>query len=332
VAHQKTWPGEAGVDWERSPLQWDEFDQQLLLATDAFRQQQIDQENQAFLAGIAILSRNPQWTAVQAELCSQNAAELEKPFPASIDEIRARAFEMFEKKADALLRTVSDPNTADAYCGVLSVVSRAAFWDCRLGQPPQYCPALSADAQSFERKVALHMERAKKKAYQQASQATINVDRSRMTGGSQLQHLSLDPSVVLGKADCLLLDILHQTDGAVQPADTEAIPRDGSKEAKAPEATGRSSADEEPRQDPSPMGRPGRAPVGSREDRLQAFLQQHPGATLADIKYSANVHTPEFQDWRQGRLKTDSVMSRRIEDVLTGKTPLKKKPGKRRGD
>jgi hypothetical protein len=113
----------------------DEFEQQLLLAHDGIRQQQIDQENQAFLEGIAILSRYPDWNAIQAEICSLNAAELEKPFPRGIDEMRTRAFEFFDKKAEALLPTVSDTETADAYCGVLPVLSRAAFWDCRLGQP-----------------------------------------------------------------------------------------------------------------------------------------------------------------------------------------------------
>jgi hypothetical protein len=54
VAHHNTWQGEAGVDGKRSPLPWDEFEKQLLLAQDGLRQQQIDQENQAFLAGIAV--------------------------------------------------------------------------------------------------------------------------------------------------------------------------------------------------------------------------------------------------------------------------------------
>jgi hypothetical protein len=70
----------------------------------------------------------------------------------------------------------------------------------------------------------------------------------------------------------------------------------------------------------------------SREERLQAFIVAHPGTTLADIKYSAGVHTPELQDWREDRLKQQSVMSRRIEDVLSGATRLKKKPRKPRPD
>jgi hypothetical protein len=71
-------------------------------------------------------------------------------------------------------------------------------------------------------------------------------------------------------------------------------------------------------------------PAGAPEDRLSRFRQEHPGATLADVKYSANVHTAEFQDWRRGKLKPDSVMSERIEKVLAGIAPLKKKPPKPR--
>jgi hypothetical protein len=72
--------------------------------------------------------------------------------------------------------------------------------------------------------------------------------------------------------------------------------------------------------------------AGSPEDRLQAFIGAHPGTTLADIKYSARVHTPDFQDWRGGHVKQQSVMSKRIEDVLSGTTQLEKKPRKRRPD
>jgi hypothetical protein len=73
-------------------------------------------------------------------------------------------------------------------------------------------------------------------------------------------------------------------------------------------------------------------PVCAQEDRLSRFMQEHPRTTYADIKYSAAVHTPDFQDWRKGKLKPDSVMSKRIEDVLSGATSLKKKPRKRRSD
>jgi hypothetical protein len=72
--------------------------------------------------------------------------------------------------------------------------------------------------------------------------------------------------------------------------------------------------------------------TGSQEDRLVRFIKEHPGTTLADIKYSARVHTTEFQDWRIGRLKSSSVMAQRIEKVLGGSIPLNKKPRKTRGD
>jgi hypothetical protein len=69
-------------------------------------------------------------------------------------------------------------------------------------------------------------------------------------------------------------------------------------------------------------------PVGAPEDRLRRFMEDHPGSTYADIRYSARVHKPEFQDWRKGKLSTASVMAKRIENVLSGSTPLQKKPPK----
>jgi hypothetical protein len=68
---------------------------------------------------------------------------------------------------------------------------------------------------------------------------------------------------------------------------------------------------------------------GTRADRLSHFMRVHPGTTYAGIKYSAGVHTADFQDWRRDRLKSESVMSQRIEKVLSGETPLRKKPAKR---
>jgi len=73
-----------------------------------------------------------------------------------------------------------------------------------------------------------------------------------------------------------------------------------------------------------------KGPAGDPEDRLSHFMQEHPGTTYADIKYSAKVHTPEFQDWRKGKLKPNSVMTGRIEKVLSETTALTKKPSKRR--
>jgi hypothetical protein len=72
------------------------------------------------------------------------------------------------------------------------------------------------------------------------------------------------------------------------------------------------------------------APDSSREERLSRFRLEHRGTTFADIRYSAEVYKPDFQAWRRGELKADSVMSERIEDVLSGGRPLKKKPPKPR--
>ncbi len=61
---------------------------------------------------------------------------------------------------------------------------------------------------------------------------------------------------------------------------------------------------------------PDLTPASSREERLQEFIAAHPGATLADVRHSADLHKPEFQDWRNGKLGDTSVMSQRIENVL----------------
>jgi hypothetical protein len=70
--------------------------------------------------------------------------------------------------------------------------------------------------------------------------------------------------------------------------------------------------------------------LGSREERLQAFLREHRETTLADIMYSARIHKPDFQEWRRDKMASASVMAKRIENVLTGVFPLKKKPVKQR--
>lgn len=71
---------------------------------------------------------------------------------------------------------------------------------------------------------------------------------------------------------------------------------------------------------------------GTRKERLTRFQTQNPGVTLADIKFSANVHTPDFQDWRNNKMRDKSVMAERIEDVLSGARPLQKKPRKKQAD
>jgi hypothetical protein len=65
-----------------------------------------------------------------------------------------------------------------------------------------------------------------------------------------------------------------------------------------------------------------------REARLQAFLVAN-DASIAAVSETALVHKPDMQRWRRGELSGDSVMSRRIENVLAGKTPLKADPEKR---
>jgi len=68
------------------------------------------------------------------------------------------------------------------------------------------------------------------------------------------------------------------------------------------------------------------APVpDTREARLLAFQRKN-ACTLADIfKHSALVHKPDFDDWRKGKLSDKSVISARIEAVLSGIRPLKRR-------
>jgi hypothetical protein len=55
---------------------------------------------------------------------------------------------------------------------------------------------------------------------------------------------------------------------------------------------------------------------------LQAFIHQH-DTSIAAVSEAAAVHKPDMQHWRHDELSDDSVMSRRIENVLSGKTQLK---------
>ncbi|MCC6392068.1 MAG: hypothetical protein IT167_15820 [Bryobacterales bacterium] len=59
-----------------------------------------------------------------------------------------------------------------------------------------------------------------------------------------------------------------------------------------------------------------------REKRLQEFVASNE-TTIAAVSDAAGVHKPDMQRWRRGELSDDSVMSQRIENVLSGKTPLK---------
>jgi hypothetical protein len=58
----------------------------------------------------------------------------------------------------------------------------------------------------------------------------------------------------------------------------------------------------------------------TRELRLQAFLGGK--ISVATVRRTARVAKANMQQWRRGELSSDSVMSKRIEDVLSGKTPL----------
>ena len=60
---------------------------------------------------------------------------------------------------------------------------------------------------------------------------------------------------------------------------------------------------------------------GLREKRLQRFVTTHP-TTIAAVRRTAKVAKAQMQQWRHDELSNDSVMSQRIENVLSGKTPL----------
>ena len=59
----------------------------------------------------------------------------------------------------------------------------------------------------------------------------------------------------------------------------------------------------------------------AREARLQGFVSEH-NTTIAAVCRAARVAKADLQRWRKGEMKSTSVMARRIEDVLSGKTPL----------
>lgn len=67
------------------------------------------------------------------------------------------------------------------------------------------------------------------------------------------------------------------------------------------------------------------------EARLKRFQEKH-RVTHADIMRSAHVFRPDYQKWRQGKLMAKSVMSQRIEGVLSGRLPIKRKPRKQPGE
>jgi hypothetical protein len=64
-------------------------------------------------------------------------------------------------------------------------------------------------------------------------------------------------------------------------------------------------------------------PDQSREERLQAFVREH-GTTIAAVRQAAAVAKPNMQQWRKEELHDSSVMSARIEAVLSGKRSMKR--------
>jgi hypothetical protein len=169
-------------DLGQSPLYSNNSEEQVFLAQDEFRQRQIQQENEMAEAGLQTLSNNPAWNDIQAKVCALNATALKRPFSGNIHSERKWAFERFDKNAKLYLRTVTDTPTADAFCGILPILARVAFWECRMGRPPQYCLSVSADAVSFEIEVAAQIELAKMRAYEKSSKRTnMNIKKAAGT-------------------------------------------------------------------------------------------------------------------------------------------------------
>jgi hypothetical protein len=62
-------------------------------------------------------------------------------------------------------------------------------------------------------------------------------------------------------------------------------------------------------------------PVSDRETRLREFVKKTP-TTIAAVTRSAKLFKTNMQEWRKGILPDKSIMSRRIESVLAGRTAL----------
>jgi hypothetical protein len=59
----------------------------------------------------------------------------------------------------------------------------------------------------------------------------------------------------------------------------------------------------------------------TRDLRLKAFIARRK-SSVAAVCRAANVDKKNMQQWRRGELSDGSVMSQRIEDVLTGRRPV----------
>jgi hypothetical protein len=72
--------------------------------------------------------------------------------------------------------------------------------------------------------------------------------------------------------------------------------------------------------DPTSAAKPAEPDITTREARLQKFISGK--SSVAAVRRAAMVHKSNMQQWRRGELPNSSVMSQRIEDVLSGKTPI----------
>jgi hypothetical protein len=61
--------------------------------------------------------------------------------------------------------------------------------------------------------------------------------------------------------------------------------------------------------------------AADRERRLKEFISTQ-RVSIAAVDRAAKVAKPDRQEWRKGKMSDSSVMARRIEDVLAGRTPL----------
>jgi|ERR1039458_7496824 hypothetical protein len=86
-------------------------------------------------------------------------------------------------------------------------------------------------------------------------------------------------------------------------------------------------SDTEPAEAANPVGVTGRL---NREERLQDFIAKNQ-TSIAAVSQAARVFKPQMQQWRHEQLGDTSVMSERIEKVLSGETPLLDTRGKKRG-
>jgi hypothetical protein len=74
-------------------------------------------------------------------------------------------------------------------------------------------------------------------------------------------------------------------------------------------------------QEPLPITDQPHSETRSREERLQAFVSGN-DTSIAPVCRAAVIYKPQMQEWRHNLLDDTSIMSKRIEDVLSGNTPV----------